>query len=140
MLGVWRPKELPMTLRTLSLSLSLAVALPALLAACNSSGDDAQHAQPDAAAAACSSLAGTWTIAGACGPDLCVISQSGCTTHVSCSNGAASYAGSVSNNSFSYAGTTSSGVPASCTGTLAGSSISGTCTVSGAPCSFTGTR
>jgi hypothetical protein len=84
----------------------------------------------------CADIAGTWTTSGQCGPDVCVVSQSGCSTNFSCSNGAASYAGSVTNNGVSYAGTTAIGAQGSCSGTISGGTISGSCDIAGVSCTF----
>lgn len=107
-------------------------------------------AQPSAAAApsaaaddddeACENIAGTWQTKGTCGPDTCVITQAGCTTSFKCSNGAASYTGSVAGRAVSYAGTAANGKPGSCAGTFDGTTLSGTCQGGGAPCTFTATR
>lgn len=90
----------------------------------------------------CSSIAGTWTFSGACGADVCVITQNGCATSLSCSGGAASYTGSVSGSDVSYSGKTSAGTAASCTGKLASDgTLSGTCTPTGmAACAFAGAK
>ena len=128
-----------------------------LASACTStsspSPDASSHGAPDAAAAApdaaagtpdavgaCADLAGTWHYTGSCGTDTCVVTQTGCTTGLSCSGGAASYSGSVSGNQFQYQGTTAGGTPASCSGTATGDMMSGACTVQGVPCTFSGTR
>lgn len=86
----------------------------------------------------CVDIAGTWTISGACGPDTCVITQSGCSTSFSCSGGSGSYTGSVSGSKVDYSGKSGTGVQGTCTGTVSGNTITGTCTPQGLPqCSFT---
>jgi hypothetical protein len=94
----------------------------------------------DAPTGACSNMAGTWGITGSCGADTCVITQTACSTQLSCGGGASSYTGSITGNMFMYMGTTSGGVAASCSGTLNGGSMTGSCTVSGLPCAFNGQR
>jgi hypothetical protein len=88
----------------------------------------------------CGNLAGTWGVDGTCGADVCVVTQDGCSTTVACSNGAASYAGSITGNDFTYSGTTASGIPATCNGTLSGNALSASCVVESAPCTVNGVR
>ena len=91
--------------------------------------------------AACGDMSGTWKISGSCGSDTCVITQSACTTSLKCSNGSASYTGSLADSDVTYSGTSGSGVPATCHGTLSGSSITGTCTpTGGAACTFSAAK
>jgi hypothetical protein len=89
---------------------------------------------------ACETIAGTWGIGGECGTEICVITQSGCTTVVSCQGGAASYTGSVDGDGFSYAGTSAEGVPSSCEGTISGNAMAGTCRNAAGTCAFVGAR
>jgi hypothetical protein len=118
----------------------LALALPLVIAACSSNSGGPTPDSPDHNPA-CASVAGTWTIGGSCGPDVCNITQNGCTTSLSCSGGAASYAGSIDGSSFTYTGTTADGDPATCTGTTTPGKLSGTCTIDGGvTCNFTGSR
>jgi hypothetical protein len=92
---------------------------------------------PPDAGSACENIAGTWATGGACGPDVCVITQTGCTTNFKCSDGNASYAGTINGRTVNYAGLTATGKKGSCTGTINGTSITGTCQSGGAPCAFT---
>jgi hypothetical protein len=88
--------------------------------------------------AACSSMAGTYKVAGACGSDTCTIMQTGCNTSLKCSGGSASYTGSVSGADFTYSGTSAQGVPATCTGTIVNGALAGTCKPAvGGSCNFT---
>lgn len=91
---------------------------------------------------ACDSIAGTWSTRGTCGPDTCKITQTGCTTNFSCSDGNASYTGQITGKTVSYAGITAAKTKGSCTGTIGadGKSINGTCQSGGAPCTFTATK
>src|SRR5262245_14442418 len=67
----------------------------------------------------CVNLAGTWDTSGECGPDVCVVTQSVCSTAIDC-GGSSSYSGAVTGNSVTYQGQTTDGTPGSCTGTLSG--------------------
>src|SRR5262245_43859271 len=77
--AVW-PRRSTSMFNRLSLASLLVPALVlavALLPACvNNGGDDDPNMQPQPGQ--CSSLAGTWEVDGACGGDLCTITQSGC--------------------------------------------------------------
>jgi hypothetical protein len=100
-------------------------------------------ADPGKPGAACANIAGTWITGGTCGPDRCAITQNGCSTNFKCSNGNASYAGSLSGKSVTYAGVAANGKPGSCTGTVSADArtIRGTC--KGAlpvPCTFVATK
>jgi hypothetical protein len=89
----------------------------------------------------CANIAGTWAVSGDCGPDTCVISQTGCSTTFACSAGSAAYTGSVNGDSVSYSGTSATGAPGSCSGTVSGAVINGTCVSQGNPaCAFTATK
>ena len=110
----------------------LALVVPSF-AACSSSSSDAGNGS-------CSSIAGTWSTGGSCGPDVCVITQNGCNTSFSCGGGSRSYTGSVEGTSVSYSGKTVTGADGTCQGTLQGSTISGTCSVQGATCDFNATK
>jgi hypothetical protein len=88
---------------------------------------------------ACGNIAGTWSTSGTCGNDQCVIVQSGCNTNFECSDGAASFSGTVAGSDVAYAGTTALGTPGSCRGLLSGggTTITGSCQIGGAACTFT---
>jgi hypothetical protein len=101
---------------------------------------DAPTSTIDAPTGTCSNIAGTWGITGSCGADMCVITQTACSTQLTCGGGASSYTGSITGNMFTYMGTTSGGVPASCSGTVNSNLMSGSCTVAGVPCTFNGQR
>jgi hypothetical protein len=92
--------------------------------------------------AACESIGGAWRIGGACGPDNCNITQTGCTTAFKCSNGNVSYAGTVAGRNVSYAGVTATGQKGTCSGVLAadGKTIAGTCQAGAPPCAFVATK
>ena len=91
--------------------------------------------------AACSDMSGTFKIAGACGSDTCIITQTGCQTSLKCSGGSASYTGSIAGADFTYSGTSGNGVPATCTGTMVGTGLGGTCKPTAGPsCNFTGSK
>jgi hypothetical protein len=95
----------------------------------------------DAPPGACADLAGSWIISGACGADLCTITQSGCAiTAVDCTSGAMSTSGTIDGNNFSYDGTSGGGLPATCSGTATGDTMSGTCTSAAGTCEFSGDR
>ena len=108
-----------------------------MLAACG--GDDQQG---DDGPADCADLEGSWEISGACGADLCTISQSGCAiTQVDCTSGAHSTSGDIDGDNFTYTGVSGGGLPATCSGAVTAGGISGTCTTEGlGNCSFSGDR
>jgi hypothetical protein len=87
----------------------------------------------------CSNIAGEWGITGACGEDVCTISQDGCATSFVCDN-ARGITGTVESDAVSWDGETGPGIPGSCEGTVNGNRIEGTCTVSGEVCEFAATR
>jgi hypothetical protein len=134
------------------LSLSLAIVL---LAACSSTSSgqtgsssggsssgstSSSGGSSSGSGGSCPNIAGTWRVTGACGSDSCVITQTNCSTNYSCSDGAASYTGSVSGNSVSYSGTSADGIPGTCTGTLDGTTLTGTCNTGDIMCAFTATK
>jgi hypothetical protein len=130
---------------TRSLFLRLGLTLSLLLAACGGSGGDDNPGDDnppgDDDPPACADLAGSWDTDGACGSDLCTITQNGCAiTQVDCSSGAHSTSGSINGNQFSYTGVSGAGVPATCTGTASGDAITGTCTNAAGSCAFSGDR
>jgi len=88
----------------------------------------------------CSNVQGQWRITGGCGPDVCDITQSGCSTTFSCGGGSRAATGSVSGSAVSWSGQTAGDVPGTCSGTVSGGAMSGTCNVSGAMCDFAATR
>jgi hypothetical protein len=88
----------------------------------------------------CVNIGGTWMTGGTCGSLTCLVSQSACSTNLSCNNGSESFSGSLSGSSFTYTGTQSSGAAMSCQGTVSGSNATGTCTVGNATCSLTATK
>jgi hypothetical protein len=96
---------------------------------------------PDAGASpsgACESIAGTWGTRGTCGPDTCIVTQTGCATNFKCRDGAASYTGVVNGKGITY-----KGVTGTCSGTLSPDSktINGSCqSVVGVPCAFVATK
>ena len=72
---------------------------------------------------------------GDCGQDVCIITQTGCSTDFAC-GGAASYSGTVSGNHVDYDGHAADGTPGMCSGTVSGDTITGTCTIMGFTCGF----
>lgn len=115
----------------------LVMSILVLFAACAADNGDGGGDGADA----CETLAGTWEIAGTCGPDVCTITQSGCAiTQVSCTSGARSTSGDIDGDDYRYTGTSGGGVAATCSGTASGNSLAGSCTTPAGTCSVTGTR
>jgi hypothetical protein len=125
-------------------------AAPVAKAAAKAGATDAAKAPPagsakaspaaDGATGECASVAGRWRLSGTCGPDVCVITQQGCTVDLACRGGTVSYAGSVSGSTVEFAGRSGAGVAGTCHGTLTGKKLSGTCGVQGVPtCRFSAT-
>src|SRR5262245_16717687 len=88
-----------------------------ILPACvvHEGGDDGGEVTPPPAAGA--SLAGTWLVSGACGGDLCTITQAGCSiTAVSCTSGARSTSGTLDGSRFMYTGFSGGNAPSTCNG------------------------
>jgi hypothetical protein len=111
-----------------------------LATACTSNGGGGTP-PTDAPSSACQSIAGTWTVGGTCGADLCTMTQAACAiTQVQCNSGAHSTSGTISGAQFMYTGVSGGGVPATCSGTLNGGTFAGTCTISGVQCSVNGKR
>ena len=91
----------------------------------------------------CVSIAGAWTVAGACGEDTCVITQEGCKTSFKCGlDGARGYTGTVKGTAVEYSGTTADGVPGTCTGTVGsnGNTYAGSCKAAGETCQLVATK
>jgi hypothetical protein len=78
------------------------------------------------ASGVCANIAGTWSVAGGCGVDDCVITQSGCAVNFLCDDGAASYTGSIAGDDVTFAGVTGT-----CSAKLSGNSLVGSCTAVG---------
>ncbi len=116
-------------------ALALIVLSLATLIAVPGCGDDDGGPAPS-----CSNVAGTWEVMGACGPDVCVITQTGCSTNFSCGSGSRALTGSVSGTSVTWSGDGPTGAPGTCHGTVSGSAMSGTCNTGGVMCDFTASR
>jgi hypothetical protein len=79
---------------------------------------------------------GTWGISGTCGTASCTVTQTGCTSGISCSNGT-TLSGTISGTSATLSGT-ANGVSVNCTVTF--SSTNAFSLVCGALCTGSGTR
>lgn len=116
-------------------ALALTVLTIATLTAMPGCGDD-----DGGPGGSCSNVTGTWQVMGACGADVCIVTQTGCSTSFSCGSGTRALTGSVSGTSVTWSGDGPTGAPGTCNGTVSGSAMSGTCNTAGVLCDYTATR
>jgi hypothetical protein len=107
----------------------------------SSSGSSGSSSSSSGAGSACDDIAGTWSVAGTCGSDTCVITQNGCVTSFSCSGGSVSYTGSVSGSTATFSGRNGAGIQGTCTTTVGNGTMTGSCTPQGLPtCTVTAAK